>query len=86
MSSLYVVILAAGKGTRMKSSRAKVLHELAGRSIIEHVLRTVDALHAKASVVVVGHGAESVRAALAARSALQFAVQSPQLGTGHALL
>lgn len=80
------MILAAGKGTRMKSSRPKVLHELAGRPIIEHVLRTVDALHAKASVVVVGHGADNVRAALAARPALQFAVQSPQLGTGHALL
>ncbi len=86
VSSLYVVILAAGKGTRMKSSRPKVLHELAGRPIIEHVLRTVDALHAKASVVVIGHGADSVRAALAGRPALQFAVQSPQLGTGHALL
>jgi bifunctional UDP-N-acetylglucosamine pyrophosphorylase/glucosamine-1-phosphate N-acetyltransferase len=84
--SLYVVILAAGKGTRMKSSRPKVLHELAGRSIIEHVLSTVDGLHAAASVVVIGHGADEVRAALAARPSLQFAVQSPQLGTGHALM
>ncbi len=70
----------------MKSSRPKVLHELAGRPIIEHVLRTVDGLHANASMVVIGHGADSVRAALAARPSLQFAVQSPQLGTGHALL
>lgn len=84
--SLYVVILAAGKGTRMKSSRPKVLHELAGRPIIEHVLRTVDGLHANASVVVIGHGADAVRSSLAGRPALQFAVQSPQLGTGHALL
>jgi bifunctional UDP-N-acetylglucosamine pyrophosphorylase/glucosamine-1-phosphate N-acetyltransferase len=84
--SLYVVILAAGKGTRMKSARPKVLHELAGNPMIEHVLRAVDGLHATESVVVIGHGGDQVRAALAARSALQFAVQSPQLGTGHALL
>ena len=84
--ALHVVILAAGKGTRMKSSRPKVLHALAGRPIIEHVLRTVDALRADSTVVVIGHGADAVRAALAARPSLQFAVQSPQLGTGHALL
>jgi bifunctional UDP-N-acetylglucosamine pyrophosphorylase/glucosamine-1-phosphate N-acetyltransferase len=83
--SLYVVILAAGKGTRMKSSRAKVLHELAGRPILEHVLRTVDGLHATESIVVIGHGADDVRAAMAARPSLKFVVQSPQLGTGHAL-
>ena len=79
-------MLAAGKGTRMKSSQPKVLHELAGRPIIEHVLRTVDALHAASTVVVVGHGADRVRSALASRPSLEFAVQSPQLGTGHALL
>ena len=84
--ALHVVILAAGKGTRMKSARPKVLHPLAGRPIIEHVLRTVDTLRADSTVVVVGHGADDVRSALAARSSLQFAVQSPQLGTGHALL
>ena len=80
------MVLAAGKGTRMKSSQPKVLHELAGRPIIEHVLRTVDALHATSTVVVVGHGADRVRSALAARPSIEFAVQSPQLGTGHALL
>ena len=79
-------MLAAGKGTRMKSSQPKVLHELAGRPIIEHVLRTVDALHATSTIVVVGHGADRVRSALAARPSLEFVVQSPQLGTGHALL
>jgi len=83
---LYVVILAAGKGTRMKSSRAKVLHSLAGRPLIEHVLRTVDALKPTRTVLVIGHGADEVRSALAGRSDLDFAVQSPQLGTGHALL
>ena len=70
----------------MKSARPKVLHELAGRSIIEHVLGTVDGLRAAASVVVIGHGADQVRAALASRAGLQFVVQSPQLGTGHALM
>ena len=84
--ALHVVILAAGKGTRMKSSRPKVLHALAGRSLIEHVLRTVDGLRADSITIVVGHGADEVRTSLAGRPSVQFAVQSPQLGTGHALL
>ena len=84
--SLFVVILAAGKGTRMKSARPKVLHALLGRPIIEHVLRTSDPLRAEQSIVVVGHGAADVQAALGHRPALQFVTQSPQLGTGHALL
>src|SRR5436190_20690127 len=70
----------------MKSFLPKVLHELAGRPIIEHVLRTVDALHAASTIVVVGHGADRVKAASASRPSLQFSVQSPQLGTGHSLL
>jgi len=84
--TLHVVILAAGKGTRMKSARPKVLHPLAGRSLIEHVLSTADPLQAASTTLVVGHGAEDVRAALAHRPGLQYVVQSPQLGTGHALL
>ena len=84
--ALHVVILAAGKGTRMKSSRPKVLHALAGRSLIEHVLRTVDGLRADSITVVIGHGADDVRTSLAGRPSVQFAIQSPQLGTGHALL
>jgi len=83
---LHVVILAAGKGTRMKSALPKVLHPLAGRPLIEHVLRTVDQLKVASTVLVVGHGGDEVRAALAGRQDLQFVVQSPQLGTGHALL
>jgi bifunctional UDP-N-acetylglucosamine pyrophosphorylase/glucosamine-1-phosphate N-acetyltransferase len=83
--ALHVVILAAGKGTRMKSSRPKVLHGLAGRPIIDHVLRTAESLRAESTTVVIGHGADDVRLALAGR-ALSFAIQSPQLGTGHALL
>ena len=83
--SLHVVILAAGKGTRMKSARPKVLHSLAGLPIIEHVLRTADHLRADSTVVVIGHGADELRTALAGRSSLKFALQSPQLGTGHAV-
>jgi bifunctional UDP-N-acetylglucosamine pyrophosphorylase/glucosamine-1-phosphate N-acetyltransferase len=86
MTALHVVILAAGKGTRMKSARPKVLHALAGRALIEHVLVTVDRLQAATTVLVVGHGAEEVQAALRGRANLKFVVQSPQLGTGHALL
>jgi bifunctional UDP-N-acetylglucosamine pyrophosphorylase / glucosamine-1-phosphate N-acetyltransferase len=86
MTDLHVVILAAGKGTRMKSAMPKVLHPLAGRSIIEHVLRTAGALKASGTVLVVGHEADQVRSALVGHPALQFVVQSPQLGTGHALL
>ncbi len=86
INDLHVVILAAGKGTRMKSALPKVLHHLAGRPLIEHVLRTVDQLEVASKVLVVGHGGDEVRAALAGRPDLQFVVQSPQLGTGHALL
>lgn len=86
MSDLHVVILAAGKGTRMKSALPKVLHHLAGKPLIEHVLRTVDQLDVASKVLVVGHGADEVRKALEGRPDLQFVVQSPQLGTGHALL
>jgi bifunctional UDP-N-acetylglucosamine pyrophosphorylase / glucosamine-1-phosphate N-acetyltransferase len=86
MSELHVVILAAGKGTRMKSDLPKVLHPLAGRPVISHVLRTARSLDAATTTLVVGHGADDVRKALEDWPALQFAVQSPQLGTGHALL
>jgi bifunctional UDP-N-acetylglucosamine pyrophosphorylase/glucosamine-1-phosphate N-acetyltransferase len=84
--SLHVVILAAGKGTRMKSARPKVLHALAGRPLIVHVLATTDRLDAASTTLVVGHGADEVKAALADWPGLQFVVQAPQLGTGHALL
>src|SRR5437016_8971094 len=70
----------------MKSIRPKVLHELNGRPIIDHVLRTVDHLKAATVTIVVGHGADDVRRTLQDRQDLHFVVQSPQLGTGHALL
>jgi bifunctional UDP-N-acetylglucosamine pyrophosphorylase/glucosamine-1-phosphate N-acetyltransferase len=86
MTDLHVVILAAGKGTRMKSATPKVLHRLAGRPIIEHVLAAVDHLKTASTTLVVGHGSDLVKAGLMGRPDLQYVVQSPQLGTGHALL
>ena len=81
-----MVVLAAGKGTRMKSALAKVLHRVAGVPMIEHVLDTAAALSPASTTVVVGHQADDVRRALAARPGLSFVVQEPQLGTAHALL
>jgi len=86
MSDTHVVILAAGKGTRMKSADPKVLHRAAGFSLIEHVLRAADALRPATTVVVVGHLSDRVKASLTKRLGLRFALQEPQLGTGHALL
>jgi UDP-N-acetylglucosamine diphosphorylase/glucosamine-1-phosphate N-acetyltransferase len=81
-----VVILAAGKGTRMKSDQAKVLHELAGRPMLEYVLDLAASLQASPVVVVVGHQAGQVKQAVGARPGLDFALQEPQLGTGHAVM
>lgn len=85
MRPLHIVILAAGKGTRMKSDRSKVLHRLAGRTLIDHVLDATSALQPVSVVVVVGHQAENVKQAVAGRGC-QFVLQDPQIGTGHALL
>ncbi|WP_424895157.1 bifunctional UDP-N-acetylglucosamine diphosphorylase/glucosamine-1-phosphate N-acetyltransferase GlmU [Tepidimonas sp. HKU79] len=83
-----VVILAAGKGTRMKSALPKVLQRLAGRPLLGHVLDTARGLAARRAVVVTGHGAEQVEAALPALAAdlpWQAVRQQPQWGTGHAV-
>ena len=81
-----VVIMAAGKGTRMKSRLPKVLHRLAGRALLAHVTDTAARIGARHVVVVTGHGAAEVEAAMSATgAALQFARQEPQLGTGHAV-
>ena len=82
--ALNIVIMAAGKGTRMKSAAPKVLHKLAGRSLLAHVLDTAEQLQAQRTVVIVGHGAEQVEAS-AAGPGRQFVRQEPQLGTGHAV-
>src|SRR5690554_1152021 len=81
---LDVVILAAGQGTRMRSMLPKVLHRLAGKPMVCHVLDTARELEAQRLHVVVGHGAEQVRKALAEYS-LHFALQAEQKGTGHAV-
>ena len=85
-ADLHVVILAAGKGTRMKSAIPKVLHRIAGRPILDHVLATASALAPASTTVVVGHQAEEVARAYGGRPEIGFVVQEPQLGTGHALL
>ncbi len=83
--NVHVVILAAGKGTRMKSALPKVLHRVAGLPMIDYVLASASALRPKSTVVVIGHMAEAVRASLSRHSGLTFVVQEPQLGTAHAL-
>jgi len=83
--------MAAGKGTRMKSRHPKVLQKLAGRALLQHVLDTAARLLARSAVVVTGHGAAEVEAALAGTQSaeagydLKFVRQEPQLGTGHAV-
>ncbi|MCC6367932.1 MAG: bifunctional UDP-N-acetylglucosamine diphosphorylase/glucosamine-1-phosphate N-acetyltransferase GlmU [Bryobacterales bacterium] len=85
-SPLTIVILAAGLGTRMKSRKAKVLHEAGGKTLAEHVVDTALELTAPGSIyVVVGHQAAEVRDTLASRG-VQFAEQTEQKGTGHAVL
>jgi bifunctional UDP-N-acetylglucosamine pyrophosphorylase/glucosamine-1-phosphate N-acetyltransferase len=86
MPPLHVVILAAGKGTRMRSDRAKVLHRVGGAPMIDYVLETAAAMHPASTTVVIGHQADALRTALSSRSGLGFAEQVPQLGTAHALL
>jgi bifunctional UDP-N-acetylglucosamine pyrophosphorylase/glucosamine-1-phosphate N-acetyltransferase len=84
MNDLDVIILAAGMGTRMKSATVKVLHRAAGRAIIEYVLDLAGEVGERTPVVVVGHQRDAVQNAIAQRA--RFAVQEPQLGTGHAVL
>ena len=80
---LAIVVLAAGKGTRMKSDTHKVLHPIAGRPMIEHLLDSVAQLRPERQVVVAGHGRDQLESALDGRATI--AVQDPQLGTGHAV-
>jgi bifunctional UDP-N-acetylglucosamine pyrophosphorylase/glucosamine-1-phosphate N-acetyltransferase len=83
-----VVIMAAGKGTRMKSRLPKVLHRLAGVPLVQHVLNTAAQLNARSAVVITGHGAEQVEPVVLAPAqalAVQCVRQEPQLGTGHAV-
>jgi len=91
MNPLDIVIMAAGKGTRMKSRIPKVLQRLAGRPLLQHVLDQAAHLSARSAIVITGHGAMEVEAACAGGTSaggqfdLKFARQEPQLGTGHAV-
>jgi UDP-N-acetylglucosamine diphosphorylase/glucosamine-1-phosphate N-acetyltransferase len=86
MSDTHIVVLAAGKGTRMNSARPKVLHQVAGRPMIDYVLTAARSLAPRSTTVVVGHQAEILREALDTRPGLTVVVQEPQLGTAHALM
>ena len=83
MTDIAAIILAAGQGTRMKSDLHKVLHPIAGRPMLMHLMESVDALNPARKVVVVGSGKEQLEAALAGNAEL--ALQQPQHGTGHAV-
>ena len=78
-----LIVLAAGKGTRMKSAMPKVLHRLAGKPLLSHVLDTGLELNPASITVVIGHGADQVRETI--KQPVQWALQSEQLGTGHAV-
>ncbi len=84
MANLTAVILAAGKGTRMKSKLPKVLHKVGGHPMLEHVMDAAEAAGCRNNVVVIGHGADLVRELVGSRA--QIALQAEQLGTGHAVL
>lgn len=81
---LSIIILAAGQGTRMKSAQPKVLHTLAGKPMLQHVVDSSRALNPEQIIVVVGHGADRVRAQMSLQD-LDFVEQTEQLGTGHAV-
>ncbi len=85
-SDFAIVIMAAGKGTRLKSRRAKVLHEIAGRPLLAHVIKAAQQIvPAEHIYVIVGHQAENVRAAVEPLS-VKFVLQAEQRGTGHAIM
>lgn len=85
MVKIATVILAAGKGTRMKSDLPKVLHALNNRPMVEYVIDVAEEIHSEKIVLIVGHQKELVMETVNGRR-VEFAVQSPQLGTGHAVL
>ncbi|ULJ64937.1 bifunctional UDP-N-acetylglucosamine diphosphorylase/glucosamine-1-phosphate N-acetyltransferase GlmU [Wielerella bovis] len=84
MSNLHIIILAAGKGTRMYSKMPKVLHQIGGKSMLEHVMDTAAQLNPQSVNVVIGHGKEQVLARLAHKN-VNWVEQTEQLGTGHAV-
>lgn len=84
ISNLQCVILAAGQGTRMKSARPKVLHEIAGKPMVRYAIEAAHTIGSLRPIVVIGHGADQVKQAIG--ESVSYALQTPQLGTGHAVL
>jgi bifunctional UDP-N-acetylglucosamine pyrophosphorylase/glucosamine-1-phosphate N-acetyltransferase len=84
MSNQYAIVLAAGQGTRMKSKKHKVLHEVCGKPMVEHVIDLIQLLHMNQPIVIIGHGADAVKETLGDRA--EFILQAEQLGTGHAVM
>jgi bifunctional UDP-N-acetylglucosamine pyrophosphorylase/glucosamine-1-phosphate N-acetyltransferase len=84
MTSVYAVILAAGKGTRMKSDLHKVLHPIGGKAMLEHLLDTLLDVGIDETYLVIGHGAETVQSKIGER--VKYCFQAEQLGTGHAVM
>ena len=84
MTNQYAIVLAAGKGTRMKSKLYKVLHPVCGKPMVQHVIDHVKNLGIDKIVTIVGHGAELVKEQLGNES--EFALQAEQLGTAHAVI
>src|SRR5215470_16251620 len=81
-----IVIMAAGNGSRLKSKRAKVLHEIAGQPLLAHVIRAAQKIVSAGDIyVIIGHQAEGVRAAVAS-TGVKFVLQADQRGTGHAIM
>ena len=84
LDARYAIILAAGKGTRMKSKLYKVLHPVSGKPMVEHIINRVSETNPDQIITIVGHGADQVKEQLGERS--EYALQAEQLGTGHAVL
>lgn len=84
MTNRNAIILAAGKGTRMKSSLYKVLHPVCGKPMVEHVIENVSAIKASKIVTIIGHGAEEVKEVVGSKT--EYALQAEQLGTAHAVM
>lgn len=84
--NLDIVILAAGRGTRMNSNIPKVLHQIGGDSLLGHVIGTASALESEQIHIVVGYGAEQVKSEFSSQNELRWALQEQQLGTGHAVM
>ncbi|QXM07221.1 bifunctional UDP-N-acetylglucosamine diphosphorylase/glucosamine-1-phosphate N-acetyltransferase GlmU [Crassaminicella indica] len=85
MDNISAVILAAGAGTRMKSKLPKVLHDVCGKPMVEHIIDAAEEVNAKKTIVVIGHKGDKVKKAIEHRG-VDFALQKEQLGTGHAVI